>query len=72
MNALLGNENIRVLHFGKRHRVAVTFTRADGMWHAHAALLPKPKRRISDARIAVRDRLIQLGENPAWEEVSDE
>lgn len=52
MNALLGNENIRVLHFGKRHRVAVTFTRADGMWHAHAA--PAPQTQAAHQRCAHR------------------
>ena len=60
MSVLIGNENSRVIHFGKRNRVAVTFTRQAGMWHAHAALLPRPVRNIRDARRAVRDRLAML------------
>jgi hypothetical protein len=62
---LIGNENTRVIHFGGRHRVAVTFTRRDGFWYAHAALLPTPKRNIRDARSAVKARLERLAQEPA-------
>lgn len=57
MTTLIGNENTRVIHFGKRHRVAVTFTRRGGMWHAHAAMLPEPRRHIREARQIVARRL---------------
>lgn len=57
MKTLIGNENTRVIHFGKRHRVAVTFRRAGGLWHAHAALLPKPQRSILVARQIVARKL---------------
>ncbi|NBW23433.1 MAG: hypothetical protein EBR82_87385 [Caulobacteraceae bacterium] len=57
MTTLIGNENKRVIHFGKRHRVAVTFTRIDGCWHAHGAMLPTPQRNIRDARAIVARRL---------------
>jgi hypothetical protein len=57
MKALIGNENERVIWFGKRHRVAVRFTRANGLWHAHAGLLPEPVRSIRDARARVAREL---------------
>ena len=57
MKTLIGNENKRVIHFGKRHRIAVTFTRVDGLWHAHAALMPRPHRNIRVARQMVASRL---------------
>lgn len=57
MKTLIGNENKRVIHFGKRHRVAVTFTRVDGLWHAHPALMPRPHRNIRVARQMVASRL---------------
>ena len=62
---LIGNENTRVIHFGSRHRVAVTFTRRDGLWHAHAALLPTPVRNFRDARSAVKARLERLAQESA-------
>ena len=57
MKTLIGNENKRVIHFGRRHRIAVTFTRVDGLWHAHAALMPRPHRNIRVARQMVAKRL---------------
>jgi hypothetical protein len=54
---VIGNENKRVVNFGKRHRVAVTFTRVDGLWHAHGAMLPVPKRNFRNARAIVARRL---------------
>lgn len=60
---IIGNENSRVFTFGKRNRVQVTFTRIDGLWHAHAALLPRPVRSIQSARDCVRNRLAMLGKN---------
>ena len=57
MKTLLGNENTRIIHFGKRHRVAVTFKRVDGLWHAHGAMLPEPRRSIREARQIVARRL---------------
>lgn len=54
---LIGNENKRVIYFGRRHRVAVTFTRVDGYWHAHGAMLPEPRRSIREARQIVARRL---------------
>lgn len=54
---LIGYENKRVITFGKRHSVAVTFTRVDGWWHAHGTLLPLPQRHIRDARSIVASRL---------------
>jgi hypothetical protein len=54
---IIGNENQRVVNFGKRHRVAVTFTRIDGLWHAHGAMLPTPKRNFRTARAIVARRL---------------
>lgn len=60
MKTLIGNENKRVIHFGKRHRVAVTFTRVDGLWHAHAALMPRPHRNIRVARQMVANRLVNI------------
>lgn len=67
MSVLIGSENTRRIVFGKKHAVTVTFTRINGMWHAHAALLPRPRRNIREARRAVRDRLVRLSK-----EVSDE
>jgi hypothetical protein len=61
MKTLIGNENKRVIHFGKRHRVAVTFTRVGQLWHAHAALMPKPHKNIRVARQMVARRLANLG-----------
>jgi len=62
MTVLLGNENKRVIHFGKKggYRVAVTFRRVDGLWHAHRSLLPKPHRNIRVARQMVSQRLAAL------------
>lgn len=60
MKTLVGNENNRVIHFGKRHRVAVTFTRVDGLWRAHTALLPRPHRNIRVARQMVASRLVNI------------
>lgn len=57
MKTLIGNENTRVIHFGKRHRVAVTFRRIGGEWHAHGAMLPTPQRSIRVARQIVARRL---------------
>jgi hypothetical protein len=57
MKTLIGNENKRTILFGKRHRVAVTFTRVGGLWHAHGAMLPTPQRNIRDARAIVARRL---------------
>jgi hypothetical protein len=57
METLIGNENRRTILFGKRHRVAVTFTRANGYWHAHGAMLPEPQRSIRVARQIVARRL---------------
>lgn len=57
MKTLIGNENTRVIHFGKRHRVAVTFKRGGGLWHAHGAMLPTPQRSIQVARRIVARRL---------------
>lgn len=57
MSVLIGNENRRVITFGKRHRVAVTFTRVGGLWHAHGAMLPTPQRSIQSARRIVAGRL---------------
>lgn len=57
MSVLIGNENRRVIAFGKRHRVSVTFTRIGGLWHAHGAMLPTPQRNIRDARAIVSRRL---------------
>lgn len=54
---LIGNENTRVAHFGKRRRIAVTFTRVDGLWRA--ALLAKPQRNLRVARDMVRKALVQ-------------
>ena len=54
---MIGNENTRVINFGKRHNVAVTFTRVRGLWHAHGAMLPTPQRSFSDARAIVARRL---------------
>ncbi len=62
---LIGNENKRVIHFGKRNRIAVTFTRNGQLWHAHAALLPTPHRNIRAARQIVARRLAKLGKGPA-------
>lgn len=62
MTVLLGDEDIRVLSFGKRHRVSVTVHRIDGWWHAHAALLPKPVRHVRDARAVIRDRLESMAQ----------
>lgn len=57
MTTLIGNENTRVMNFGKRHRVAVTFKRVGGLWHAHGAMLPTPQRSIQVARRIVANRL---------------
>ena len=57
MTTLIGNENTRVIHFGKRHKVAVTFKRIGGLWHAHGAMLPTPQRSIRVARQVVARRL---------------
>ena len=57
---LIGNENKRTFSFGQRHRVFVTFTRVDGLWHAHAALLRQPQRNIRNAVAAVKTRLEQI------------
>jgi hypothetical protein len=57
MRPLIGNENTRVITFGKRHRVAVTFKRVNGLWHAHAGLLPEPVRSIRVARARVAREL---------------
>jgi len=65
MKILIGNENKRVIHFGKRHRIAVTFTRVDGWWHAHGALLPEPRRSIREARQIVARRLATMGKDSA-------
>jgi hypothetical protein len=54
---LLGNENTRVAHFGKRRRIAVTFKRVGGLWRA--ALLAKPQRNLRVARDMVRKALAQ-------------
>lgn len=54
---LVGNENKRVVTFGKRHRVSVTFTRKGRLWHAHASLLPYPQSRLRVAAEIVRARL---------------
>lgn len=60
MTTLIGNENKRVIHFGKRNRLAVTFTRIGQLWHAHPGLLAKPHRNIRVARQAVASRLANL------------
>lgn len=67
MTTLIGNENTRVIHFGKRNRVAVTFKRYDGVWHAHPSLLPRPHRNIRVARQMVAQRLASgaIGETAA-------
>jgi hypothetical protein len=52
--------NKRVIKFGKRHGVVVTFTRVGGLWHAHGGLLPRPRRSIRDARAAVASCLARL------------
>lgn len=65
MTTIIGNENTRVLTFGKRHRVSVTFTRRDGLWHAHSALLPTPCRGIQAARQIVAKRLASLAKEDA-------
>jgi hypothetical protein len=57
MKTPIGYENERVFWFGKRHRVAVKFTRMDGLWYAHKALLPEPARNIRDARSRVAREL---------------
>jgi len=57
MTTLIGNENTRMINFGKRHRVAVTFKRVGGLWHAHGAMLPTPQRSIQVARRIVANRL---------------
>ena len=57
MTTLIGSENTRVINFGKRHRVAVTFKRVGGLWHAHGAMLPTPQRSIQVARRIVANRL---------------
>lgn len=54
---MIGNENKRTILFGRRHRVAVTFTRVGGLWHAHGAMLPTPQRSIQAARRIVARRL---------------
>jgi len=54
---MIGNENTRVILFGKRNRVSVTFSRRDGVWIAHGSLLPVPQRHIRDARRIVARRL---------------
>ena len=84
MAALIGNENQRVITFGKRHRVAVAFTRVGGVWHAHAAMLPTPQRSIrvarqivarrlaaiaSDAAVASKYRIAFVRENGGWDVV---
>jgi len=57
--------NTRVIYFGKRHRVAVTFTQRGGLWHAHAALLPNPQRHIRVARQIVARRLATIASDAA-------
>ena len=57
--------NTRVIHFGKRHRVAVTFTQRGGLWHAHAALLPNPHRHLRVARQIVARRLAKIASDAA-------
>lgn len=57
MATLIGNENKRIIMFGKRHRVSVAFTRVGGLWHAHGAMLPTPQRSIQQARRIVARRL---------------
>jgi hypothetical protein len=59
MTTLIGYENTRVINFGKKHRVAVTFKRIGGLWHAHGALLPTPQRNIRDAKATVALRLAE-------------
>lgn len=54
---MIGNENERTIWFGKRHRVAVKFTRVNGLWHAHRGLLPEPVRSIRVARQRVSQEL---------------
>jgi len=65
MTALIGNENQRVITFGKRHRVAVAFTRVGGVWHAHGAMLPTPQRSIRVARQIVARRLAEIASDAA-------
>ena len=65
MTALIGNENQRVIHFGKRHRVAVTFKRVAGLWQAHTAMLPTPQRSIRVARQIVAQRLAKIASGAA-------
>jgi len=57
MPSFTGAENTRIIHFGKRHRVAVTFKRLNGLWHAHGSLLPNPHRNLRVARQIVSRRL---------------
>lgn len=59
MTTLIGYENTRVITFGKKHRVAVTFKRVGGLWHAHGAMLPTPQRHIRDARASVAKLLAE-------------
>lgn len=59
MTTLIGYENTRVITFGKKHRVAVTFKRVGGLWHAHGAMLPTPQRHIRDARASVANLLAE-------------
>ncbi len=72
---IIGNENTRTVKYGKQHRVAVTFTRIDGLRHAHGAMLPTPKRNFRTARAIVARRLrgmnyvahggtIEIGDDP--------
>lgn len=59
-DATIRRINTRVIHFGKRSRVAVTFKRTNGLWHAHGALLPTPQRKIRVAREIVSSRLQRM------------
>jgi len=62
---LIGNKNKRVLYFGKRNRIAVTFTRRDGLWMAHRALMSRGHRNIRVARQMVASRLAQQSQREA-------
>lgn len=60
-------DNSRTIWFGRRHRVAVTFTRIGGLWHAHSGLLPEPERSIQEARRRVaRELRIMASSEGHW------